>query len=170
MRRFLIGICVALAAMASWATADDRTSVAVSPVFAVPLGDFGDVSNVGFGLEVVGSYVLPDPRLALFGSAGYVYFLKKTEGSVERRYSVIPIVAGMKFNVVPDFYIGAQLGLHRFGVEASGFGQSESASENEFGFAPLIGYQAERFDISAQYVITDIFDYISIRVSIPIEH
>ncbi len=87
--------------------------MAVEPniTLAIPLGDFADAYNMGFGGTVTFMYRVI-PQMDLTGSIGYLRWgYKATDGS----YSSIPFLVGARYyfspgNIMP--YAGAELGLH----------------------------------------------------------
>jgi hypothetical protein len=86
--------------------------------------------------------------LKITGSAGYQNFAKEV-GTVKSHFSVIPILAGAKFNLGKALYGHAQLGYSFLTSKVSGSNQNNG----EFSFAPSLGYGfGKSFDISAKYL------------------
>ena len=104
--------------------------------FAFPMGDFGDVYNLGFG----GSLLYQHPvaaNLNLTGSAGYTTFTgKKYEaGGVTikaKDAGFIPVKAGARYFVAENFYIGGELG--------AAFSTADGG-KTAFAYAPGIGIE-----------------------------
>nr|WP_068892071.1 outer membrane beta-barrel protein [Pedobacter panaciterrae] len=98
--------------------------------FAFPIGDFGDVTKLGYG----GSLLYQHPvatNLNLTGSAGFINFQSKDlpiVGKVNSGY--IPVKAGARYFVAENFFIGGELG--------AAFG-TKSGSKTAFAYSPGIG-------------------------------
>ncbi len=118
--------------------------MAVEPnvTLALPLGDFGDANNIGFGGTVTFMYRVA-PQIDLTGSLGYLTWgYKDFDGS----FSSIPFLVGARYyfsqgSITP--YAGAELGLHfsSASIEIPTFevfgqtygGGTETASSTDFG-------------------------------------
>lgn len=135
---------------------------------ALPSGDFGDAVGTGFGASV--RYEAPiNDNLSWMATAGFITFGKKDiGGGVDVSASLIPINAGLKYYFTESFngfYAGAELGINLVKVKAEFDGDSQSASETEFGFAPQIGYHLAKFDFAVRYAIVSDADYIGLRAA-----
>lgn len=121
-------------------------SVAQNPMYiggeaglSIPMGNFGDLANLGFGVSGVFQYYFT-PEVALDATLGYFYYSTDASGA---SFSDVPLMAGIiyelnKGNVVP--YIGALIGFHFASFTAKDiYGFSYNASETKFGFTPLFG-------------------------------
>ena len=112
----------------------------------LPVGDFGDAANMGFGISGIFQYYL-QPQLILGGTIGYQSWGSDFEGF---SYSNIPIMAllNYQFNtegMIP--FVGAELGLNSFGASAEyeylGVTRSTSSSEMYFGISILGGVESK---------------------------
>ena len=129
--------------------------MAVEPniTLALPLGDFGDANNIGFGGTVTFMYRVI-PQLDLTGSLGYLTWgYKNFDGS----FSSIPFLVGARYyfsqgSITP--YAGAELGLHFssasieipsytvFGQTYGGGTQTVSSTDFGIGFGGGALFQA----------------------------
>jgi len=133
-------------------------------MLSVSVGDFGNVTNIGLGVEVIVNYPVND-KLVGTGAIGYLYHLEKNNAT----YSAIPIMVGAKYYFVPGVFAGAELGLHRWSGEVdTGFFGTVSSSSTELTITPQIGYEPGKVAITYQYVISGDFSYVAARVSFPV--
>lgn len=106
--------------------------------FAFPMGDFGDVMDLGYG----GSLLYQHPvaaNLNLTGSAGYLSFKAKDEfggGS----FGYVPVKVGARYFVAENFFIGGELGASF---------STESGGKTAFAYSPGIGIEFPVADKSA---------------------
>jgi opacity protein-like surface antigen len=148
MRKITLAVMVMLT-MAGIVSAQ-QMSIGGSLGLYMPLGDFGDMAGMGFGVLPQFEYQLNE-KVNITGTIGYVswggkdieyqaydyvndvYYTEKWEYSI----SNIPILAGAKY------YFGqgktkpygmATAGLNMFSVSTTIFGMEVSASETYFGF------------------------------------
>lgn len=112
-----------------------------------PVGDFSDSHSVGPGFILQPEYHV-DNMFSIYGSTGFTnYFGKKPDlpPFADFKYKdqgVIPIVAGPKFNITPQFFLGAKLGV------AILTGATEGAG---FNYQPQLGYEANKLIIDFGY-------------------
>lgn len=111
----------------------------------MPMGDFGDVASTGFGASLQMNYSLGS-KSALILSAGYVTYGGKTISGIDLpSWGWIPVLGGLKYNLSDNFYGSAQAGMSFFSIDG---GDSESI----FTYAPGIGFEKNKIDISARYL------------------
>jgi hypothetical protein len=127
-----------------------QPKIGAQGVFALPLGDFGDISGVGFGALLTLDYGLTDDgKLQLTGRMGYVHMTgKEIDGP---SYGLIPVYAGVKFFLIPGLYLGGELGLTVFSTaeqEISGV-TVEGDTEIKIGGTAGIGYMFKDLDMRA---------------------
>lgn len=142
---------------------------------AMPMGDFADWANMGFGGTVQAEYEVNEMIIAT-GSVGYLMWSGKDAWEdMDYKWSCIPIKAGGKYLIGDSGLYGIfELGMYMFTIKAdydSPWGSFKiDESESEFGFAPGIGYQMplgnNKLDISLQYEIAGDFDFLGIDVGI----
>jgi outer membrane protein W len=145
---------------------------------ALPMGDFGDAANMGFGFTLAGQYGFR-PNIDFMAQLGYIMWSGK-DAFEDYDWSAIPIQFGAKYFFAPSgnrFYVGGLAGFHMFKVKADYnhpvFGHVEvSDSEAEFGLAPMGGYemavgQNMVLDLSARYqFVSDDLSYFGARVGL----
>jgi len=110
-----------------------------------PMGDFGDGAKMGFGINLVGKYMLNE-NMAVGLNLGYNRFGAEDLGlgdyDVDASFFAIPITGLFEYhfsgNTVKP-YIGADLGLYSLGAKAKYQGESASTSDMYFGLAPVAG-------------------------------
>ena len=113
----------------------------------LPIGDiatgikFSDASNFGVGLYAQGAYKVAD-EMAITFHAGYTSFMAKEDGFDD--VTVIPVLAGIKYHFNEKFYAAGQLGV-------SFISNFNDDSQTAFTYAPGIGYQLSKFDLSLNY-------------------
>jgi len=145
MKRLAVLVC--LLAVATMASAQGKMSLGGNVGIYLPMGDFGDVANTGFGILPQFEYQWK-PNVNLTGTVGYVSFGGES-GTLygmqyEYSYSDMPILVGAKYyfgegKMKP--YAMAKTGLHMFKAEATVGGFSASASETYFGIDLGAGFE-----------------------------
>lgn len=109
---------------------------------SVPMGDFGDAVNMGFGLNALFHYFVI-PNLAINTSLGY--WTWGYDGDVDGSLTDIPWFFGAFYEFYGDGFnpiIGADLGLHFLSgsdVEYQGITIYKGDSDTKFGFSPYAG-------------------------------
>lgn len=131
---------------------------------ALPMGDFGDIANTGFGFQGLFGYALA-PSIDFRATLGYFTFGGKDdiEDMVDYSISDIPILVGITYKLgtlglTP--YVGAELGIHNLTVKYKVLGYNYDASESKFGFGLFGGVM---YPVNQQIsIIGDVkFTYIS---------
>lgn len=166
MKRILIAtvLGVALSAfMFTSATAQvgPFSSVDVAPKFALP-----DANGLGpgLGVEFIGNYDINEDLVAT-ATTGFLYFLEDDWSAM-----AVPIMAGVKYTVIPNLFVGAELGLHwwRTKIDLGAWGGTVTDTSTELHLTPMVGYTImDKYTIVAQYSLGDV-DYLGIRVNIPV--
>ncbi|HLS30448.1 MAG TPA: outer membrane beta-barrel protein [Flavobacteriaceae bacterium] len=125
----------------------------------LPIGDFSDATDLGFGATVKGLYgVSDDGQVEL--TLGYLHFPGKDLEGFKINYNIIPIMAGYR-HFFDNFYGEAQLGFaiaktktksdFEFDFPGVDVNMSASDSSTEFSWAIGAGYMFDEFDISLRY-------------------
>jgi hypothetical protein len=116
-----------------------RHGMGVQACLGLPVGDYSDSYNMGFGVQgIYLSNMTGD--LYAGGTVGYKYFpFESSDGSLR----TFPLMAALRYNfgksgeLTP--YIGGELGVHIWGWSREGtFGDVDGTGSN-FGYAPMIG-------------------------------
>jgi len=144
---------------------------------AMPIGNFSDVANVGFGLTGRYEYKL-NKDVAITGTLGWIHWGgKNTTSYGDYGFTDIPLKGGVKYYFTPGpgrVYGMAELGLHFTSVSWTwnagyyGYGGSYSASETKFGFAPGVGYEMKigknlMLDLSGRFEIVADVNHFALR-------
>ena len=141
MKKIKVLVLVLFGFIALNSQAQFNVGVTVGP--QLPMGDFGDTWNTGFGANVFAKYMLND-NMGLGLNVGYYSFGSDFEGFTA---SMMPITAFYHYYFGDsDFkpYIGADIGLYNYGYEMEldlgAFGTIKADdSKMYFGFAPTAG-------------------------------
>lgn len=117
MRKFYPVLFAVLFAtiFAGFSNAQSKMAVGVQGGIALPMGDFGDAVDLGFGGQGNFAYTV-SPNLQVTGSIGYLTWSYKTDGNIASgSFSSVPVLAGIRYTFpAKGFapYVMAQLGLH----------------------------------------------------------
>lgn len=141
MKKVVLFFAIAIAAVS--ANAQDKKGAegfqfGAGVKVALPIGDFADGSSFALGGELQGEYMFSESFSAL-ASAGYTNYFAKGGGSGT---GLIPVLAGIRYYVVPEFFIGAKAGV--------GF-STESGGGSLFNYLPQVGYNASNFQLALGY-------------------
>jgi opacity protein-like surface antigen len=105
-------------------------------VLALPMGDFGDIANIGFGAGV-GISVPSSPELGFRGEISYIHFTTEDLGDIEYKFSMIPVVFLAEYDLDSAYLLGG-LGIiwRKSKIEFDEdefFGGSVSDTDTELG-------------------------------------
>lgn len=153
--------------------AQNKMAVGAGLVVSLPMGDFGDVANTGFGGTA--SFELGfTPQLVGIGHIGYIVYGTESD-AVD--FSTVPLLVGVKYFFVPNMglYGIGQVGLNFFSTtveipEVFGFGGgSVSETSTEFTFVIGAGYELPvssnvSLDFSGTFNLISDFNNIQLRV------
>ena len=149
----------------SVAQAEDML-VGVDGALVLPLGDWADVTGIGFGALGRFEYEL-EPSLSLTARAGYITHLEKNE---HYKTSELPLLGGVRLGLSnqPDgVYVAGELGLVNFTlrrpVAGAVFGSGgeldeRSDSELKVGAAGGVGYRSGKIDGRASVFVVSVGD------------
>lgn len=144
--------------MAVGPTGDLRHEVAFAPEVVFPFGDWADLTDAGFGLELAYAYRATD-RLNLTGRLGYIVHLEEEKwiggAETELHTHEIPVLLGVRYAPFRRFYGALEAGPvylryqrevnHH--VETGGF---------RLGGAVGLGYRLDTFDVAARLFLPDL--------------
>ncbi len=123
--------------------ADKPFKIGVGGTVGLPVGDYTDWTSMAWGLDALGQYGVSS-SLAVTLSAGYLDWIKKS--GVTGNWSLIPVLAGVKYDFTDKVYGSAQLGVS-FASEAPSGGSSSA-----FTWAPGVGYKlSDKLDLLLKY-------------------
>lgn len=160
MKRVLT-VVLAVAAVVYSAQAQ-KGQITVSPGLEIglPIGDFGEMANIGFGLTAKGLYGINDMGEVTF-TLGFIRFGAKGidgEDGIKASTSLIPIMPGYRHKFSDQFYGEGQLGLTivRNKVSFDGFagsivGGGLSVSTTNLGYAVGVGCLLGKIDLGLRY-------------------
>lgn len=125
--------------------AQGKMAIGAQGGVALPMGDFGESYDMGFGGTVTLAYHL-NPMLDITGSVGYLTWSGK---DFDYTFSSIPVLAGVRYSFGKgkfNPYVSGELGMHFvtfdipsitvFGITVGG----GSVSESYFGFGAGAGF------------------------------
>ena len=141
---------------------------------ALPIGDFGDVSSIGFGVSGKVYYGIGQD-MNITGSLGYLHFTSKdytypdmfgggTQKVSGPKVSMIPLMFGFDYDF-GGFYIEPKLGFVFTSVKSSYAGFSGTSSSTELGIGLGGGYRMDNLDFGAHFNIIDNLNYFGIRAA-----
>jgi hypothetical protein len=139
-----------------------KLTIGADAAFQLPLGNFADVTGMGFGGLLRGEYNLI-PNLNGTLRAGYIYSLKKDTAGFKTAVDNIPIWVGGKYFINEMIFAGAELGLNMLKTRVDGsvdlggisVGGSGSSTENKFGANVGVGVLLSGLEIRAGFEILD---------------
>jgi hypothetical protein len=147
--------------------AQPKMSFTVGGELALPLGDFKDAYNMGFG--GTGGIIIQcqkNPQISFLLNAGYIKFGSDVDGA---SFSMIPIQVGARYLIIPEggLYAGGLLGVHMAKAKWEGGDESKT----KFSFAPMLGYQyplgpTMKLDISGRYQFISDANYFGVRLGL----
>ena len=113
-----------------------------------PVGDFGEISNTGFGFTGIFQYSM-NPNLIVGGTLGYHYWGAKGIGDLlSGSFSTIPVMVLMNYkfnspNLIP--FIGCELGMNFYSTNSdiliNQIKYTQTKNYNDFGFNILAGIE-----------------------------
>jgi hypothetical protein len=144
----LLSIFFAVIMFAGLLNAQGKIAVGAGVVVSLPIGDFGDAANTGFGGTAAFELEFM-PQLVGVGNIGYIVW--GTESDLVD-FSAVPVMVGVKYYFVPGvgFYGLGQIGLtflsstvdipsfSFFGVSSGG---GQSTTDTKFSFQIGAGYE-----------------------------
>ncbi len=134
-----------LAAVPASALDFDQKAWYAQGILAMPMGDFGDFANLGFG-GGLGIKVPHSPELDFRGEVSYIYFSTEDAPDFDVSFSMIPILALAQYNMdSSSAYLLGGLGFvfsnFEFEPKVSGFEDfSVSDSSTDLGLTVGAGF------------------------------
>jgi hypothetical protein len=129
-----------------FSNAQGKMALGAGAVVSLPMGDFGDAANTGFGGTAAFELGFT-PNLVGVANVGYISWGTEAEGF---SWSAVPVLLGVKYFFTPGmgFYGLGQVGLSFFSLETPtyeipffGTVGGGSASSSEFSLAIGAGYE-----------------------------
>lgn len=155
----------------SSAPAPAKHTLGADFMVAIPVGDYADITGVGFGF--LGRYELRLlPPFALTGRLGFVaHAATKPSSNVKLRTWELPILVGGRYISTLGLWAGLEVGLVVMGAKVTvsglGFGdQTRKDSEAKFGLVLSGGYRWHDLDFGVALYVPDIDDYLGIGFTV----
>jgi len=173
MKKVLITI-VALFLFVGISQAQNKMWLNIGGNLLLPMGDFADAANVGFGGTAQFEMQFM-PQLLGTAQTGYIIWGSDVE---DVDYSAIPIMVGAKYYFMPNsgFYGHGQLGLYIFSVNMpeiqTAFGTfGGSDTDTEFALSLGAGYELPlspklMLDLSGAFLIISDANNVGVRAGI----
>lgn len=142
----LLSVILLAVLFTGFINAQSKMAVGIQAGIALPMGDFGDGYDMGFGGTATFAYHI-NPMIDVTGSVGYLTWSGK---EADYKFSSIPVLVGARYyfgqgKFLP--YVAAELGMHFTTVDVPevvipGFGTygGGSASDSFFGFGAGAGF------------------------------
>jgi len=182
MKKIMFALLAVFVAFGASAMGQGSWVVGVGGDAAVPIGDFADVSKVGFGGAGWVGYVV-DPNLTVTGKVGVLSFSGKdftttidilgtptTVTASGGSSTVIPILVGVRYFFMPP------ADMRVYGAAEAGMFNINNGVGTKFGFAPALGAQFKsgdnmNVDVHANfsYISTDVKSTTWVGVGIGLE-
>lgn len=159
-------LCIVLLSLGARA---QNGRISLGAEIAMPMGDFGDLANVGFGGSLRYEHPLGD-NFSFTGTAGVISFggdevISGVPNIAEYKYTttsvMIPIQVGLKYygTVMEGFYGHVEAGVHinefttkvEYTLNGSTTSSDNTDSQTNFSLAPGIGYHLANLDFGVRY-------------------
>lgn len=155
MKKVLV-VLIALFCLVGMTNAQSKIGVSVQGGIGLPMGDFGDAYDMGFGGFATGTYTL-NPNLDIIATVGYFTYNNKVID--DATFSAIPILGGVRYYFGKDKfrpYVTGMAGIYSCKAKMTIFGFDVSATSSDFGFAAGGGFLLELgkkmdLDVTATY-------------------
>jgi hypothetical protein len=161
-------------------TQAQKMGIGIQGGVTLPMGDWSDVVSTGFGGKASFLYNL-NKKLAISGEFGYFSFGQKEDVYGDFSWSMMPILAGVRYYFTPKgfrAYVMGKLGVYvanasyevDFGPFLGGK-QTYDDSDSEFGFALGGGFlypigKTLNLDVNVGYNIVSDANYLGINAGV----
>lgn len=106
---FLLTAVAGLFAFSSVNAQTKSPKLSLGAEFAFPMGDYGDLMNLGYGGSLQYQHPVAE-NLLVTGSAGYLNFQSKDFGFGKINSGAIPVKAGARYYFGENFFAAGELG------------------------------------------------------------
>lgn len=146
---------------------DGFRAIGAGAEVALPIGDFSDAYNIGFGVTGKVFYGLND-NADITGTLGYLHFGMEETDFVSGNMSMVPIMFGYRHDF-GGFYVEPQLGLvalrSKIDTVDFGFGSyGGSSSATKFSLSLGGGYVIGDWDLGLRFQLVDDLNFLGLRV------
>ena len=146
----LLGVISATTVTAQKKSIANATTFSIGVEGSLPVGDFNDAGyNFGIGGSAQVDHKIAS-NAAITLNAGYLNYANKSS-VIDYHFSVIPVLAGVKYWFSPKVYGSAQLGAAFNSVKVSN-SNSGSSTSTGFAYSPGIGFNiSNSVDLLVKY-------------------
>lgn len=172
MKKILTTALILYATLAVNAQQEGFHKISIGAEGALPIGDFGEGNNIGFGASGKVHYGITQ-QADITGMVGYLHFgMKNDTEYISARTGILPVLFGYRHRF-DTFYVEPQVGfahvLSKVTVKDDlGMGLSEwggSASATKFSAAAGGGLEFGSWDLGARFQLIDNLNFLSIRLA-----
>jgi len=148
MKKFLfILLACTMSAAASYAQkGNNQVSIGAETNLFLSNG-YSNIYNPGIGGNLKGLYGIGDASQLTLTVAYNAFSGKSSSQYGDQKLSLLPILAGYRYNLASGFYGEGQAGLATLTTKVTGF----SFSQTNFAAAINVGYTISGFDLSIRY-------------------
>jgi len=164
MKRFAVVVVVCLIVVPFLAFAQnepgyDKMSLGANFELSVPVGDFSNVADLGYGGNVKYQYGA-DTRSVFTATAGYIVWGEKdlangtaVVGGESIQWKAFNMFVGGKYYLAPGFFGSLEGGAYFLSSSYEGTQVGIEATATYFMLPIGIGYQRSGFEIGARYML-----------------
>lgn len=139
--------------------------VGASAAAVIPVDVWGDAAGPGFGVMLGYEFAAAD-KVALTGRVGYLSHSSRDQVAIDEgtgmkfsstsSTSELPILAGVKYRLVPNLYGQIELGLVYFDRPTRTGGVEKPDSATLMASCVGMGYEIENFDFAARLFVPNL--------------
>ena len=166
MKRSALGtasvVAFSLAAMMAPGTAnsaeDTQMTMGVDFANVLPVGNFADAANFGFGTLFRFEFNINESPLAVTTRTGYLWHNSKNVGPATVSFSQVPLLTGLKYSLpTAPIYVAAELGaVIAMTSTKGGSGGGTDNTETNLGFSAGAGYEVGILDLRLSLNFLDV--------------
>jgi hypothetical protein len=162
MRLFLAAVlCLFLLAPSSVYADGFGLDMGAEGVLVLPMSEWSDTVGPGFGFTLRGEKELAE-NLHWSARIGYLQTMEKEHGDSTTSSSHVPLLGGIKYQLLPKFFVTAETGFFRneflTTVQQTGFTTDDDDSGFDLALSLGAGYQHGVWDFRAQFLCPDLAD------------
>jgi hypothetical protein len=153
-----VALCVALLpllALAQGAPPQSKHSLGANAELSIPVGEFSDVAELGYGGNVKYQYrAMPEGAFTL--TAGYLTWGEKDLTSLTSiQAAAFNFMLGGKFFISEGFYGSVEGGIYFLEYEYTGNYANQLGNTDRFMLPIGLGYEKSGFEVGARYMLLD---------------
>jgi len=123
---------------------------------------YSSIYNPGIGGGIKGLYGISSASQLTLGGTYSSFGGKSSSAYGDQTLSLLPVLAGYRYNLKAGLYLEGQAGLAVLTTKATGF----SYSQTNFAAALNVGYATHGFDLSARYYTEgDVISAFAVRLA-----